>query len=300
MSAYFGELLALLSAFFFACSSIAVATGAVGGGGDRGAMLSVVITIGVSAILWLAVEGGGMGEPSPGWWAGIAWFALAGLFATALGRAFLFVSIRRLGVTRASAVKRLNPFFSVILAIAILGEAATGPDIVGMTMIAVAFVILIRDAMARSGEGLEAPPADYAWGVASALSYAFSYIARKNGLIAIAAPAFGTLVSAIAGLGVFAIAAMFSRHYRDGFANMFRYANRWLVGAGFLISFGQVSLFAALNYAPISTVVMISSLEIFLATFLSVIVFRTEARPNIGTFFAAALATIGVVAIAAG
>lgn len=300
MSAYFGEMLALLSALFFACSNIFVAKGAVGGNGDRGAMLSVVITIAVSAILWLVVEGGGLGAPSPGWWAGIAWFALAGLCATALGRAFLFVSIRRLGVTRAAAVKRLNPFFSVILAVAILGEAASGLAVAGMGLIAFAFALLIRDAMARSGEGLEAPPADYGWGVASALSYAVSYLARKNGLAAIAAPAFGTLVSAIAGLGVFAIAAVFSTHYRDAFANMFRYANRWLVAAGFLISFGQVSLFAALAYAPISTVVMISSLEIFLATFLSVIVFRTEPIPNIGTFIAAALATFGVIAIAAG
>jgi len=300
VSAYLGELLAFLSALFFACSNIFVAKGAVGGKGDRGAMLSVVITIGVSAVLWLVVEGGGIGAASPDWWAGIAWFALAGLCATALGRAFLFVSIRRLGVTRASAVKRLNPFFSVILAVVILGEAATGLALAGMAMIGIAFAILIRDAMARSGEGLEAPPADYAWGVASALSYAFSYIARKNGLIAIAAPAFGTLVSAIAGLGVFALAGIFSSHYRDAFRNIFRYANRWLVAAGFLISFGQVSLFAALTYAPISSVVMISSLEIFLATFLSVIVFRTEERPNVGTIFAAALATFGVVAIAAG
>ncbi len=300
MSAYLGELLAFLSALFFACSNIFVAKGAVGGKGDRGAMLSVVMTIAVSALLWLVVEGGGIGAVSRQWWQGIAWFALSGLLATALGRAFLFVSIRRLGVTRAAAVKRLNPFFSVILAVVILGEAATAPDLAGMAMIGIAFAILIRDAMARSGEGLEAPPADYAWGVASALSYAFSYIARKNGLTAIAAPAFGTLVSAIAGLAVFAVAALFSSHYRDAFTNMFRYANRWLVIAGALISFGQVSLFGALAYAPISTVVMISSLEIFLATFLSVIVFRTEARPNIGTFIAAALATFGVIAIAAG
>ena len=300
MGAYLGEWLALLSAFLFACSNIAVAKGAVGGGGDRGAMLSVVITIGVSAILWLTVEGGGIGTASDNWWAGIAWFALAGLFATALGRAFLFVSIRRLGVTRAAAVKRLNPFFSVILAVVLVGEAASRLDLAGMAMIAIAFAILIRDAMARSGEGLEAPPGDYAWGVASALSYAFSYVARKNGLIAIAAPAFGTFVSAVSGLLVFVVAAVFSSHYRDALLNIFRYANRWLVAAGFLISFGQVSLFAALTYAPISTVVMISSLEIFLATFLSIIVFRTERRPGIGTYVAATLATFGVVAIAAG
>ena len=300
MSAYLGELLALLSAFFFACSNVAVAKGAVGGRGDHGAMLSVVITIGVSGVLWLVLEGGGIGAPSPGWWAGIAWFALAGLFATTFGRGLLFVSIRRLGVTRASALKRLIPFFSVILAVAILGERATAPDLAGMAMIGIAFAILIRGAMARSGEGLEAPPADYGWGVFSALGYAFSYIARKYGLAAIALPAFATLVSAIAALAAFASVALFSRHYRDAFGNMFRYANRWLVAAGLLMSFGQFLLFAALVHAPVSSVVMISSLETFLAVFLSVFVFRTEAAPNTGTYVAAALATFGVVAIAVG
>jgi drug/metabolite transporter (DMT)-like permease len=267
LSAYPGELLALLSAFFFACSNVAVAKGAVGGRGDHGAMLSVVITIGVSGVLWLVLEGGGIGAPSPGWWAGIAWFALAGLFATTFGRGLLFVSIRRLGVTRASALKRLIPFFSVILAVAILGERATVPDLAGMAMIAIAFAILIRGAMARGGEGLEAPPADYGWGVSSALGYAFSYIARKYGLAAIALPAFATLISAITALAAFATVALFSRHYRDAFGNMFRYANRWLVAAGLLMSFGQFLLFAA---------------------------------PNMGTYVAAALATFGVVAIAVG
>jgi hypothetical protein len=45
-------------------------------------------------------------------------------------------------------------------------------------------------------------------------------------------------------------------------------------------------------------VVMIASLEIFISSFLSVVVFRTEARPDLETYIAAAIATAGVIAIA--
>ena len=300
-----GEALALVSAFFFACAGVAVAKGSTGGGGDRGAVLSVVISIGVSAVLWITLEGGGIGGATgPEWWTGVAWFALAGLFAMNFGRGFLYVSIRRLGVTRASAVKRLNPFFSVILAFLLLGEAVTATDVSGMALIAFGFAILVRQSFLASrvtpADGVAPSPVDYLFGVASALSYASAYVTRKYGLAFIPNPAFGTMVSAVAGLASFAVAAIFAARYRDSFRHMFRRTNRWLVAAGFLISFGQISLFAALFYEDISTVVMIASLEIFIASFLSVVVFRAEARPGTATVIAAFLATAGVIAVAAG
>jgi len=50
----------------------------------------------------------------------------------------------------------------------------------------------------------------------------------------------------------------------------------------------------------ISTVVMVSSLEVFVAAFLSIVVFRTEKRPDAVVLLAALFATLGVVAVAAG
>ena len=107
-------------------------------------------------------------------------------------------------------------------------------------------------------------------------------------------------MSAIAGLGFFAAAALFAEGRRRDFLSMFRGVDRWLVAAGLFISFGQISLFAALFHESISTVVMIASLETFVSAFLAVVVFRTEAAPEPRTFLAAALATAGVMAVAAG
>jgi len=298
-----GQLLALLSAFSFACSNVFISKGATGGG-DRGVMFSVLVTMVFSGLLWLTLEGGNFGaEESEVWWAGVGWFVLAGILAMVFGRTFLFASIRKLGVTRASAVKRLNPFFSVLLAFTLLGEPATGLDVLGIIGIALAFGLLIRRSFKRNlgvTEVQSMPPSlgSYGWGVGSALSYALAYITRKYGLLLVGAPAFGTMVSAVSGFTFFAIAAIFVARYRNNFRNMFRNLNVWLVLAAITVSLGQILLFAALFYEKVSTVVMIASLEIFISSFLSVVVFRTEVRPDMETYIAAIIATAGVIAIA--
>lgn len=296
-----GQLLALLSAVAFACGNVFISKGSTGGG-DRGVLFSVLVTMVFSGLLWLVMEGGSFGTGDPEvWWAGVGWFVLAGILAMVFGRTFLFNSIRKLGVTRASAVKRLNPFFSVLLAFALLGEPITGLDGLGILSIALAFALLIRRSFQRSlpeDEAQSPSLGSYGWGVGSALSYALAYIARKYGLVLIGAPAFGTMVSAVSGFTFFSIAAIFVGQYRDNLRNIFRNLNRWLVLAAITVSLGQILLFAALYYEKVSTVVMIASLEIFISSFLSVVVFRTEKRPDLETYVAAAIATAGVIAIA--
>jgi len=299
-----GSGMALLSASCFACGQVFISKSAVKAGDDRGVILSVLFTATISCLVWLLLEAGrttGDGNPVTAF--GLAMFALSGVFSVALGRKFLYVSIQQLGVTRASAVKRLNPFFSVLLAFLFLHEAITGFDGAGMLLVALAFGVLIRRSFMKQrfdADGSEPPPFQYIWGVASAISYATSYVFRKQGLEAIAAPAFGTMVSALAALSFFMLVALLVPGRRSDFRYVFIGVDLWMVGAGVLISFGQILFFAALAAAEVSTVVMVSSLEVFIAAFLSIVVFRTESRPDGSVLLAALLATLGVVAVAAG
>lgn len=299
-----GEGLALLSATCFAFGNIAIVKGSFAAKGDRGATLSVVITVCVATFFWLVLERGAYGDPaSPDWASGMVWFALAGVFAMALGRSFVFVSIRRLGATRAASVKRLNPFFSVILAVMFLGEPIGWADLAGMTLIASSFAMLLhvsRLDRVRNGGADSPAPIDYAWGVAAAISYAGAYIVRKFGLIDISLPAFGTMISAIAGLLAIMAMALFIGRYRDNLRNMIRDATGWVVVAGLLISFGQITMFAALFYEDIATVVMIAALEIFISNLLAVYVFGIERRADPSLIVAAILATIGATLVAGG
>lgn len=298
-----GQLLAVLSTICFAGGGVFVSM-AARIRGDNGVLFSIFATMVFSCLIWLVLEEDSRSlNHDTEWWIGIAWFALAGLFAMVFGRSLLYTSIRYLGVTRSSAIKRLNPFFTVLLAWVFLSEPITGWDGAGMLAIALAFFMLVSNT--RTSMQLD-PAADrlstlsYMWGVGSALAYAFAYIARKYGLASINAPVFGTMISAISGFAFFVIAAVFVRSYRHNLRNLFTNLNRWLVLAGLFVSSGQILTFAALYYEKVSTVVMINSLEIFLASFLSVVVFRAEKRPDLNTYIAAVIATAGVIAVAAG
>lgn len=293
-----GQVLALGSATSFALANNMISR-TTRSGGDKGVMFSVLVTMTLSALLWLGLEvrrDGPVLGPRAG--PGLFWFALAGLFAMVFGRSLVFASIRTLGVARSTAVKRLNPFFSVLLAALILGEGIDGPDAAGMGAIALSFVLLIRESLARGTRVTAPPPAAYLLGVGAALAYAASYIARKLGLEAMAMPAFGTLVSAVSGFAIFALLAAVLPARRAHLAGMFRHLDRWIVGGAVMVSCGQILLFAALNYESVSTVVMIASLEIFLSMLLSVLLFRDEPRPGPTVLVAAALAATGVILVA--
>lgn len=298
--AQIGQLLAVASALSFALASTFVSR-TTASGGDKGVMFSVLVTVIMSAALWAVLEAGqGLGPMGPAEWRAIGMFALAGILANVFGRTLVFESIRRLGVSRASSVKRLNPFFSVGLAALLLGEAVSTPDLWGMLAIGLAFGLLMRESLSgRAGAAGPAPPLGaYSFGVLGALAYAATYITRKSGLEGWSVPALGTLVSALAGFAGFLLLALVIPRQRANLMGMFRHLDRWIVAASVMVSAGQILLFTALAFEKVSTVVMIASLEIFLSILLAVVVFRTEKMPGPPVLFAAALATAGVLLVA--
>lgn len=296
---YIGELLALFSAFSFAMANVTI-NRTKSSRGDKGVLFSVLVTISFSAMVFIILEARRVALPRTGTeYVGLAYFAIAGVSAMAFGRSLVFQSIQRLGAARASAVKRLNPFFSVLMAAVILSEPVTRSDLFGLVAIALAFGILLRGSLSGA-DGAEAGPLAYGIGAAAALAYAVSYIARKAGLGIYDAPALGTLVSALSGLAAFAVMAGFSAEYRTRFREVFRNVDRPIFLSALLISVGQILMFAALSRAPVSTVVMISSLEIFFSIFLVWMIYREDSRLDSGVMIAALFAVAGVILVASG
>ncbi|WP_375257236.1 EamA family transporter [Citreimonas sp.] len=298
----FGQILAVCSAVSFALANVFISR-TTRSGGDKGVMFSVLVTMAFSGALWLLLEAGGGGlSDAPDFWRGFGWFVFAGVSAMVFGRSLVFESLRRLGVTRATAVKRLNPFFSVALAAVFLSEAITPRGAAGMAAIAIAFAVLIHQSFRDRGKlNVQSPaPSSYLFGLGGAMAYAVAYVARAAGLDHMPAPAFGTFVSAVSGFVVFAGIAVVSTRYRGYFANIFSSLDRWIVLGAIMVSGGQILLFAALAYESVSTVVMIASVEIFFSIILSVLVFRSESAPRWPVLAAAALAMVGVVLVATG
>ena len=285
----------------FSTANISIIRGHDGKTRSGGAFLSILVTFLLSLVIWL-ILGARNGWPSfdrPA----IAWFVLAGVFTTFLGRVFLYASIQHLGAIRASAVKRLNPFFSVLLGIALLGESVSGPMMVGMVLICTSFVVLVRQSIKAVGnteaQGETRSAFErlrnlgYLYGPVSAFAYASGYVARKQGLTILPDAAFGTMVGALTGIVFFLIVSCFIENYRADLRKTFTVFNPWFLLAGVLASLGQICYFLALSFSSISKIALITSMEVFVTVFLSVVVFRSRENLTIDIFVAAGLGVLG-------
>lgn len=302
-AARMGELFALFSAACFATANVTINRGSTAGDADNGAFLSILLTAAVAVIAML-LSGSALSPKNLNAF-GLAWFALGGVLTAFVGRIFLFASVQSLGAMRASTVKRLNPFFAVILGTLVLGESLGGWMIPGMALIFTSFVFLAADSWHRSAAtavsgGSRAPAVSsrlldlgLVYGPISAFAYALGYLARKQGLNLIPDPFLGTAVGALAGIGAYLLASIMIPAYRTAITNTLRRVNLWFYFTGLLASFGQLCYFVALSHSSVSRVALIASMEVFITIFLSVWIFRTRERLTANTLFAACLGVVG-------
>jgi drug/metabolite transporter (DMT)-like permease len=264
------------------------------------------VTTAMASILWLYF---GLRD---GWlpirMAGVAWFAAAGVLTMFIGRVFVFASVQHLGAVRASAVKRLNPMFSVLLGVSVLGETLDAPMIAGMLLIFSSFGLLVRQSMRAAHIGAEDSSGSrralmgklvnlgYVYGLVSALAYATGYVARKQGLTQMPDP-LGTMIGAVVGALVFVLTSGFVGSYRQALRSTFKAVSPWLVGAGVMSSAGQILFFLALNYSSISRVALITSMETFVTILLMIVIFRSREGLTTTVLLAAGLGAIGTALI---
>ena len=297
-----GEWLAMLSMSLFASSNLAIARAVGRGSQDNGAFLSILITSAMALAAWLYLNAGARLPTVSG--VALAWFAGAGVLTMFIGRVFVFASVQHLGAVRGSAVKRLNPMFSVMLGVLVLGEPVDAAMITGMLLIFSSFGVLVRQSLRNADAGTADDASvrecfgvliniGYVYGPISALAYAIGYVARKQGLVLFPDPALGTLVGALVGALVFAVAGGFVDSYRESIRSTFTRFEPWLVAAGVLSSLGQLSFFAAISHTTISRVALITSMETFMTILLSVALFRSRDGLSPPVLFAAGLGAVG-------
>ncbi len=298
-----GEALAILSMTLFALTNITIVRGYDGKSRSSGAFLSIVITFLMSTLIWLLmVLRNGWPDVNA---TAVGWFALGGFLTIFIGRVLLYASIQQLGAIKASAVKRLNPFFSVLLGVLILGETISLPMMAGMLLIVMSFAVLVRQAVFLTGETSEGVKSHsaldrflnlgYLYGPVSALAYAAGYVARKQGMMVLPDSALGTMIGALTGIIFFVITSRFIDSYRDDLRKTFTEFNKWFLMAGCLSTFGQIAYFTALNYIAISKIALITSMEVFVTMILSTVFLLNKEKLTVDLIVAAGLGFLGTV-----
>ncbi|HEU5324020.1 MAG TPA: DMT family transporter [Methylomirabilota bacterium] len=184
--------LALASAVCSAGATILIRRGLRHYGPYTGFWINLVVG---TACLWLAVAlTGGFGRPS---FAGIAFFALAGLIGTVAGRLLRFVSIETVGASITAALMNLSPLVSSALAILFLGERVGVAVVVG-TLVIVGGTTLLSSGGRRIG----VRPGRLVLPVGSAVCFGVVAVLRKVGLSDMA-PVPGFAVNVTAALAAF-------------------------------------------------------------------------------------------------
>lgn len=302
-----GEFFALGAALSFAVGNTAVAKAAQSSRGDKGALLSIVLTALLSGVLWLTLPADAAENlPTAAFWHGALWFMGAGILATIFGRMALFRSISYAGAINASLFRRMIPLFATILAFAVLGETLS--PLAGLGMAAILTSIVLVFAESKSAGASRAASAvlprslrtGQVYGLASALFYGAAFVTRKLGLQDLPDATLGTLISGMTALACYLLVAVFNERNRSTVVNLVRDTGRWQLVAAAAMSIGQIAQFFALKHAEVAVVAIVGSVEIFIAAYLAVFLFRTETMPRLGVMIATIIATAGVIMVAFG
>jgi drug/metabolite transporter (DMT)-like permease len=106
-----------------------------------------VITMVVGAVaslasLLLPLPGRGAAMIS---WVAVAWFVMAGVFNTLVGRFVYFRAVMLLGPSRASSWKNATPLYTLVLGFFILGERPTWWAAAGIAAVLAGLMLLTRE-----------------------------------------------------------------------------------------------------------------------------------------------------------
>ncbi|APZ52431.1 DMT family transporter [Salipiger abyssi] len=304
MTALIGGLLATFGAFCYALSSVAIvksARSAEGRGND--VLVSVLMTAAMSGGLWLII-----GPPLPGAdlaiLIGVAYFVCAGLLGNVLGRLSLFRSVELNGAIETGLIRRLIPVFAAVFAVLLLGEIITPVTVLAFLLVTAGVIIMMVRALGRSGllsTFSQSTNPDQRKGRAlalgSAASYGGSFVARKLAMQTVPDPLLGVFIGALTGLVWFGASALRPGRLRGGFKAM-QMPSRWQLLAAASMSIGQIVQFFALQLSNVTTVAIISSVEMFFAAWLAGHIFKTEKPPGRRFYIASVLAGAGVILLA--
>lgn len=205
-------------------------------------------------------------------------FAVAGVVSLALGRSYLYSTIRDIGVVRASAFRVASPGLTVLLGFLVLHELLFGRQYAGIALLLCGLYVLAarpeRGSDAAAGTPRQGPGHAERFrrgvitGATATALFAVGDILRKFGLGLVSAPvlasAVGAVTAALVLLGIHAA--------RRTLADVIRPPREmWpaLVAAGITTMAATYLLFLALQYLPVSVATPLSGTQVLFTYLLS-------------------------------
>jgi drug/metabolite transporter, DME family len=278
------DILAILSALFFAVSSISMKRGLPGSNPFSAFVVDIstsAVIFGVPLVYYVATE--------PISLVGIAWFAASGIIGTTLGRVTQIYAIQRMGASLATTIANIFPVFSTATAVLLLGEPLTILVAAGTALMIVGLIAVSLGSESKkwSNKYLIIP-------LGSAAFFGAGVTMRKVGLGFIPNPLFGVAVTVYVGL----ISLVFYRLISKGEGGQIRLSKKNLMYfalAGVMDSLALIALFESLEFGEVTIVGPLSSAVPLFVLGLAYLFLKQVEVVHKRLIFAAFLVVIGVV-----
>ena len=278
-----GELCALTSAFSFSTVSIAIRRG-MRRSRDNGTFLSTFVNM-VLFLILIGVLYVGRYLPALTW-TGFFLFLFAGLLTTFVGRSLHYEAIRVIGPSRAILLRMCSPIITVCLAFIFLSERFSVLQYVGATAIIGGVWVLSRETVGRGDlRVVQAPRSQAAsspqqqekgalarsglwlgvlYALGSAVSFGTGHFVRKVAVLEVPSPFWGMAIGTTTAWVAMTLHSMVRGDFRELFRDNFNvHAPPWyFIYSGILNTVGQMFIYLAVFFAPVSTVQVLATSEV--------------------------------------
>lgn len=261
-----GEAFALLGAMLFGVGHLAMRKAQDDGWGTHNILLSAALINELCYAIGVAYLGLTSSLP-PIRIEAVAFFALAGVLTSLLGRSALVASIERIGASRAASYRVTSPLVTVTMAYLWLGERLNPSALIGAGVVMAGLWLLTRETRSRHAAQTAGGHVDrrvligIVLGISSAAFFGSGQVFRKLGLEITPEALVGSLIGTTVGLVVFVSAALRGGRWRE-MIDAHRQRLAWpILAGGLLTAGGQLSIFYAYERARVSTASVLGATE---------------------------------------
>lgn len=316
-----GVLFAFFSALAFSFSNVMIKKGQQESGENNGFFITIGMNAGILLVLFFIILFFRDFTIQLSWVA-VFWFLLAGLCTTGFGRYALFSGIRRIGPSRASAIKNCAPIFTVSFALLFLEEQISFYGLIGIMLLVSAvaiqgsvlfFTIKSETDKVVELEGSFVRKSDekinrvhnmraffwigYFLVILSAFGFGVGQGFRKLGMLYMDDAFFGAMTGSVAVFLFFLIYEFIKGDFKTTWRYHMMTINRYFIGSGIFSSLGPLLFFLAVTHAQVSYVSVIAGIEPFLTLFLSILILKKEEKITISLLITVLMVVVGTTVI---
>jgi drug/metabolite transporter (DMT)-like permease len=293
-----GVMFALLSAMCFATNFILIQLGMEKSKKDNGIFINIIINVFVLCFIYLIVfifrE-----NPVTITVPGVVAFVIAGFFTTFLGRASVFAGIRRIGSSRAAAIKNTSPVFTILFAVLFINETISWLNGLGILFVLSGLFLTGYEQWKKNGFSVK----DNMWvgilfGGFGSICFGIGFAVRKMGLQEIPDPVLGSLIGALVALISFSTFLGVKGQLMPSISSQFKEFNLFYILGGFATSFGSLTFFISAYFTQVSYTVTIIAIEPVLTLILAYLFLRKQEEIKRTMIVSTILIFIGITVLA--